>query len=77
MMPNCPVSPSCMPTGAFIKTLPAASGTGSIPVKVVESDIGHAEAWDRDIQEPWIAGTYFYADEVFAALLTQQLDKYR
>lgn len=46
-----------MVTGAFIKTLPAARGTGAIPVNVVESDIGHAEAWDLGIQEPRIGST--------------------
>src|SRR5437868_2793405 len=46
-----------MPAGAFITSLPAAEGTGAVPVTVVESDISHAEAWDRHIQRPWIAGT--------------------
>jgi hypothetical protein len=35
--------------GDFVRFLPGAGGT-TVPVTVSESDIGHAEAWDRDIQ---------------------------
>lgn len=42
-----------MPFGNFISSLPLRAG-GTLPVKVVEADITHAEEWDRDIQVPWI-----------------------
>lgn len=45
-----------MSNGRFITSLPAADGS-RIPVKVVEGDLSHAEAWDRDVQGPWIAKT--------------------
>lgn len=51
MMPSCPGLYTPPAPGAFIKPLSAASGTAAIPVTVVESDIGHAEARDRDIQD--------------------------
>lgn len=41
----------------FVRELPTADGRGRLPVTVVESDISHAEAWDCEIQRPWIAGT--------------------
>lgn len=45
-----------MAGGTFISYLPVVSGA-TIPVTVVESDISHAAAWDRDVQLPWIDGT--------------------
>lgn len=46
-----------MALGAFLNSLPSANGSAPIPVTVSESDISHAEAWDRDIQMPWIDGS--------------------
>lgn len=42
-----------MAFGTFISSLPLRVG-GTLPVRVVEADITHAEDWDRDIQIPWI-----------------------
>ena len=45
-----------MVSGQFMTSLPAADGS-RLDVKVVESDLSHAEAWDREIQAPWISKT--------------------
>lgn len=45
-----------MQTGQFIRHLEAVDGS-RVPVKVVEADISDAEAWDAEVQAPWIAGT--------------------
>lgn len=44
-----------MTLGTFIHRLPSDQGT--VPVTVAEGDITHAEAWDRDIQKPFIDST--------------------
>lgn len=45
-----------MSSGHFVRALRGASGA-LVPVTVAEADISDAEAWDRDIQAPWIART--------------------
>jgi hypothetical protein len=43
-----------MSQGVFVRTLVGIDGR-PVAVKVVESDISHAESWDRNIQAPWVA----------------------
>lgn len=40
----------------FISRMQRVDGSW-VPVKVVEADLSHAEAWDRDVQLPWISAT--------------------